>query len=100
MALDRMAPEESLKRDQKRILLFNTETLVQKWLKGQMEARYIKPHTKQDRKAYEQARNVYLYKLIRSKCLYLNAAVEDTNGNQWKLFWTLELPYERAWENL
>ena len=80
MALDRMAPEEeSLKRDWKRLPWVNTEAMVQKWLKRQMEARYIKSHTEQDRKAcYQQARNVYLYKLNRAKCLYLNAAIEDT----------------------
>ena len=91
MALDRMAPEkESLKRDQKRLPWFNTETLVQKQLKGQMEATYIKSCTEQDRKAYQQARNVYLYKVHRAKCLYLNAAIEDTHGDQQKLFGLLD----------
>ena len=87
MALDRMAPEkESLKRDQKRLPWFNAEALVQKWLQRQMEARYIKSHTEQDKKAYQQVRNIYLYKLNRAKCLYQNVAIEDTHGEQWKLF--------------
>ena len=44
MALDRMAPEkESLKKDWKRLPWFNAEALVQKQLKRQVEARYIKP---------------------------------------------------------
>ena len=51
MALDRMAPEkESLKKDQKRLPWLNAEALVQKQLKRQMEARYIKSHTEQDKK--------------------------------------------------
>ena len=89
--MDRMAPEkESLKRDWKRLPWFNAETLVQKWLKRQMEARYIKSHTEKDKKECLQARNVYLYKLNRAKCLYLNAAIEDTQGDQWKLFGLLD----------
>ena len=77
--MERMAPEkESLKRDQKRLLCFNAEALVQKWLKRQMEARCIKSCTEQDKKAYQQVRNIYLYKLNRAKCLYLNATIEDT----------------------
>ena len=94
MALDKMAPEkESMKRDQKRFHWLNTDALVQKQLKRQMEARYNKSHTEQDKKAYQQARNVYLYKLNRAKCLYLNAPIENTWGDQWKLFrlWTSSL---------
>ena len=55
-----------------------------------MEARYIKSHTKQDKRAYQQVRNVYLYKLNRAKYLYLSAAIEDTQGGQWKLFGLLD----------
>ena len=91
MALDRMAPEkESLKKDWKRLPWLNAEALVQKWFKRQMEARYIKSCTKQDKKAYQHVRNIYLYKLNRAKCLYLNAAVEDTCGDQGKLFGLLD----------
>ena len=90
MALDRMALEkESLKRDWKRLPWFSAEALVQKWLKMQMEARYFKSLTKQDKKAYKQVRKVYLYKLNRAKCLYLNAAIEDKSG----VVWTLGLPH-------
>ena len=85
-----MAPQkESLERDWKRLPYFNSEALVQKQLKRQMEARYIKSHTEQE-KAYQQVRNVYLYKLNRAKCLYLNAAIEDTQGDQQKLFGLLD----------
>ena len=91
MALDRITPDkESLKGDQKRLPWFNAEALAQKWLKRQMEARYVKSHTEQDKKAYQQVRNVYLYKLNRATCLYLNAAIEDTQGDQWKLFGPLD----------
>ena len=78
-ALDRITPEkESLKKDWKRLPWFIAEALAQKWLKRQMEARYIKSHSVQDKKAYQHARNIYLLKLKRAKCLYLNATVEDT----------------------
>ena len=55
-----------------------------------MEARYIKSCPEQDRKEYQQVRNVYLYKLNRAKCLYLNAAIEDIHGDQWTFLdsWT------------
>ena len=90
-ALDRMAPEkESRKKDQKRLPWFNAEALKLKWLKRQMEARYIKSHSEEDKKAYQQARNIYLVKLKKAKCLYLNTAVENTHGNQRKLFRLLE----------
>ena len=55
-----------------------------------MEARYVKSHTELDKKAYQHARNMYLYKINRAKCLYLNAAVEDTHGDQRKLFGLLD----------
>ena len=91
MALDRMTPEkESLKKDWKRLPWFNAEALVQKWLKRQMEARYIKSCTEQDKKAYQYAIYIYLYKLNKAKCLYLNAAVEDTCSDQRKLFGLLD----------
>ena len=91
-ALDRIAPEkESLKKDQKRLPWFNAEALAQKWLKRQMEARYIKSRSEQDKNAYQHARNnIYLLKLKKAKCLYLNAAVEDTQGDQRKLFGLLD----------
>ena len=86
MALDRMAPEkESLKKDWKRLPWFRAEALVQKCLKRQMEARYIKSCTEQDKKAYQHAWNIYLYNMNRANCLYLNEAVEDTHGDQRKL---------------
>ena len=85
------APEkESLKKDQKRLPWFNAEALAQKWLKREMEARYLKSCSEQDKNAYQHARNVYLLKLKRAKCLYLNAAVEDTQGDQKKLFGLLD----------
>ena len=91
IALDRMAPEkESLKKDHKTLPWFNAEVLAQKQLKWQMEARYIKSCTEQDKKAYKHARNIYLFKLNRAKCLYLNTAVEDTHGDQRKLFGLLD----------
>ena len=86
-----MAPEkESMKKDQKRIPRFNAEALTQKHIKRQMEACYFKSHTEEDKKAYQHARNVYLFKLNRTKHLYLNAAVEDTHGDQRKLFGLLD----------
>ena len=91
IALDRMAPEkESLKKDQKRLSWFNAEALAQKQLNSQMEDRYFKSSSEQDKKAYQHARNVYLFKLNRAKCLYLNAAVEDSHGDQRKLFGLLD----------
>ena len=82
-ALDRITPEkEALKKDWKRLPWFNAEALAQRWLKRQMEARYIKSHSEQDKNAHQDARNVYLLKLKRAKCLYLSAAVEDTQGDQ------------------
>ena len=50
----------------------------------------MKFHTEQDKKAYQHVRNIYLYKLNRAKCLYLNAAVEDIHGDQRKLFGLLD----------
>ena len=86
-ALNRIAPEkESRKKDQKRHPWFNAEALALKQLKRQMEARYIKSHSEVDKKAYQDARNIYLLKLKRAKCLYLNTAIEDNQGNQRKLF--------------
>ena len=86
-ALDRITPEkESLKKDWKRPPWFNAEPLAQKWLKRQMEARYIKSCPEQDKNAYQHARNIYLLKLKRAKCPYLNTAVEDTQSGQRKLF--------------
>ena len=55
-----------------------------------MEASYFKSHSEQDKKAYQYARNVYVFKLHKAKCLYLNAAVEDTHGDQRKLFGLLD----------
>ena len=55
-----------------------------------MEARYIKSHSEVDMKAYQDARNIYLLKLQGAKCLYLNTAVEDTQGDQRKLFGLLD----------
>ena len=55
-----------------------------------MEARYIKSCTEMDKKAYQDTRNIYLLKLKRAKCLYLNTAVEETQGDQRKLFGLLD----------
>ena len=88
--LDRMVPEkESRKKDQKRLPWFNAEALKLKQLKRQMEARYIKSHP-EDKKAYQQARKIYLLKLKKAKFPYLNTAVENTHGNQRKLFGLLD----------
>ena len=51
-----------------------------------MEARYIKSGSEVHKKDYQDARNIYLQKLKKAKCLYLNTAVEETQGNQKKLF--------------
>ena len=91
MALEK----ESLKKDWNRLPWFNAEALAEKLLKRQMEARYFKSHSKQDKKAYQHARNVYLQN--GAKCLYLNAAVEDTHGDQRKLFGLLDSLTKRAW---
>ena len=86
-ALDRIAPEkESRKKDWKRLPWFNAKALALKQIKRQMEARYIKSHSEVDKKAYQDARNIYLLKLKRTKCLYSNTAVENTQGDQRKLF--------------
>ena len=55
-----------------------------------MEARYIKACNEQDKNAYQQARNVYLHKLNRAKYLYWKASIEDTYGDQQKLFGLLD----------
>ena len=90
----RITPEkESLKKDWKRLPWFNVEALTKKWLKRQMEARCIMSHSEQDKKAYQHARNICLLKLKRAKCLYLNAAVEDTQGDQRNFFGLLDFPY-------
>ena len=85
-----MPEKESKKKDQKRIPWFNAEAQKQKWLKRWMEARYIKSCSEEDKKAYQQARNIYLLKLKKAKCLYLNTAVENTHRNQRKLFGLLD----------
>ena len=91
ITFDRMASEkESLKKDQKRLPWFSAEALAQKWLERQMEASYLKFCSEQDKKAYQQARNVYLFKLNRAKCQYLNAALKDTHGDQRKLLLLLD----------
>ena len=51
-----------------------------------METRYIKSGSEVHKKDYQDARNIYLQKLKIAKCLYLNTAVEETHGNQKKLF--------------
>ena len=84
-ALDRIAPEkESRKKDCKTLPWFNADALAQKHLKRQMETRYMKSHLEVDKKAYQDAGNIYILKLKRSKYLYLNTAVEETQGNQKK----------------
>ena len=55
-----------------------------------MEARYIKSRSEVHKKDYQDARNIYLQKLKKAKCLYLNTAVEETHGNQKKLFGLLD----------
>ena len=100
IALDKMAPEkEFMKKGWKRLPWFNAEALAQKQLKRQMEARYIKSHSEQDKKAYQHARNIYLFKLNRAKCIYLNAAVEDTHSDQRKLFGLLDSLTKEHGEN-
>ena len=51
-----------------------------------METRYIKYGSEVHKKDYQDARNIYIQKLKKAKCLYLNTAVEETHGNQKKLF--------------
>ena len=77
-------------KDCKRLPWFNAEALAQKQLKRQMKARYIKSCSKKDKRVYQHARNIYLFKLNRAKCLYMNATVEDTHGDQRKLFGLLD----------
>ena len=90
-ALNKIAPEkESKKRDQKRLPWFNADILAHKQHKRQMEARYIKSSSEVHKKEYQDARNIYLQKLKKAKCLYLNTAVEETQGNQKKLFGLLD----------
>ena len=63
------------------------------WYKSGLRGKWkpdIKSHTEQDKKAYQHSRNICLFKLNRAKCLYLNAAVEDTHGDQRKLFGLLD----------
>ena len=55
-----------------------------------MEPRYMKSRSEVDKKVYQDARNIYLQKLKKAKCLYLNTAVEETQGNQEKLFGLLD----------
>ena len=73
----------------------DSPSLMQKpWHKGGLrdrcKARYIKSHSEVDKKAYQDARNIYLLKLKRAKCLYLNTAVGETQGDQRKLFGLLD----------
>ena len=77
-------------KDHKRLPWFNAHALAQKWLKKQMEARYMKSQSEVDKKAYQDARNIYFLKLKGAKCLYLNTVVEETQGNQKKLFGLLD----------
>ena len=46
----------------------------------------MKSHLEVDKKAYQNARNIYILNLKRAKYLYLNTAVEETQGNEKKLF--------------
>ena len=39
-----------------------------------------------DKKAYQDARNIYILKLKTAKCRYFNMVVEETQGNRKKLF--------------
>ena len=55
-----------------------------------MEARYIKISLRNTQDGYQDARNIYLQKLKKAKCLYLNTAVEEIQGNQKKLFGLLD----------
>ena len=82
--------KQSPKKDQKRLPCFNTEALAQKQLTLQIEARYMNSHSEKDKNTYQHARNIYLFKLKKAKCLHLNAAVEDTQGHQRKLFGSLD----------
>ena len=98
-ALNKIAPEkESKKRDWKRLPWFNADILAHKQQKRQMEARYIKSGSEVHKKDYQDARNIYLQKLKKAKFLYLNTAVEETQGNQKKLFGLLNsLTKEQKW---
>ena len=69
---------------------FNADALAQKWLKRLMEARCMKSCSEVDKKAYQDARNIYFLKLKKAKCLYLNTAVEEAQGNQKKIFGLLD----------
>ena len=61
-----------------------------------MEARYMKSCSEVDKKVYQDTRNIYLQKLKKAKCMYLNTAVEETQGNQKKTIWTIGLPNKRT----
>ena len=50
----------------------------------------MKSYSEVDKKVYQDARNIYLQKLKKVKSLYLNTAVEETQGNQKKLFGLLD----------
>ena len=50
----------------------------------------MKSHSEVDKKPYQDGRNIYILKLKRAKCLYLNTAVEETQGNQKKIFGLLD----------
>ena len=84
--------KESRKKDCKRHPWFNADALAEKWLKRQIEARYMKSHSEVDKKAYQDARNIYILKLRRAKCSYLNTAVEETQGNQKKIISIIGFP--------
>ena len=92
-ALDRMAPEkESKKKDQKRLPWFNAEALKQKWLKRQKEARYIKSHSEEDKKVYQQARNIYLLKLKKSKMPVFKYSRWEYSWWPEEVVWTVGFP--------
>ena len=51
-----------------------------------METRFIKSGSVVHKREYQDARNIYLLELKNAKCQYLNMAVEETHGDQKKLF--------------
>ena len=86
-ALNKIAPEkETKKRDRKRLPWFNADILAYKRQKRRMETKFIKSGSVVHKREYQDARNFYLQELKNAKCRYLNMAVEETHGDQKKLF--------------
>ena len=68
------------------------EALKQKQLKRWMKARYIKSHSEEDKKAYQQARNIYLLKLKKIKMPIFKYSSGEYSWQPEEVVWTVGFP--------